>query len=53
MANVALIGFGLAGKTFHAPMIAATEGLNLCKVLTSRSDQVHELYPETEVISEI
>lgn len=53
MANVALIGFGLAGKTFHAPIIEATEGLFLKKILTSRKDEVQSLYPDTEVISDI
>ncbi len=30
--NIGLIGYGSAGKIFHAPMIASLEGLNLYKV---------------------
>ena len=38
--NVALLGYGMAGKVFHAPLIAATPGLALKTVVTSRADQV-------------
>jgi predicted dehydrogenase len=34
--RVGLIGYGLAGSVFHAPLIAATEGLVLDTVVTSR-----------------
>ena len=33
--RVGLIGFGLAGAVFHAPLIAATKGLRLAAVVTS------------------
>jgi predicted dehydrogenase len=36
--RVALAGYGLAGSSFHAPLIAATEGLELTAVVT-RSPQ--------------
>lgn len=52
MKNVALIGFGLAGRTFHAPIIQATNNLKLAKILSSRSEEIKEIYPEVEVISE-
>lgn len=41
--NVALIGFGYAGRTFHAPLIHAVEGLALHTVVTSRPDEAGEL----------
>ncbi|WP_374274765.1 oxidoreductase [Brevundimonas sp.] len=41
--NVALIGFGYAGRTFHAPLIHAVEGLTLHTVVTSRPDEAGEL----------
>lgn len=50
--NVALIGFGLAGKTFHAPLIEAVNELKLCKILSSRKDEIENLYPNVEVISD-
>ncbi|MEV0603974.1 Gfo/Idh/MocA family oxidoreductase [Streptomyces sp. NPDC050315] len=37
--RVGLIGYGLAGSVFHAPMIAATEGLVLDTVSTSSPDR--------------
>ena len=38
--RVALIGYGLAGATFHAPTIATTPGLRLATIVTaSRSGE--------------
>ncbi|MER7400048.1 Gfo/Idh/MocA family oxidoreductase [Streptomyces sp. NPDC000151] len=37
--RVGLIGYGLAGSVFHAPMIAATDGLVLDTVSTSSPDR--------------
>ncbi|MCX5200970.1 Gfo/Idh/MocA family oxidoreductase [Streptomyces sp. NBC_00237] len=37
--RVALLGYGLAGSVFHAPMIAATEGLVLDTVVTSNEER--------------
>ncbi|QPP08672.1 Gfo/Idh/MocA family oxidoreductase [Streptomyces bathyalis] len=42
--RVGLIGYGLAGSVFHAPLISATEGLTLDTVVTAdpeRRAQVH------------
>ena len=33
--RVAVVGYGLAGRTFHAPFIAATDGTELAAVVTS------------------
>ncbi|MEN3315432.1 MAG: scyllo-inositol 2-dehydrogenase [Acidimicrobiaceae bacterium] len=37
--RVALVGYGLAGETFHAPLIGATEGIELAAVVTSDADR--------------
>jgi predicted dehydrogenase len=37
-ARVALLGYGLAGAVFHAPLIAAVDGLELAAIVT-RSDE--------------
>jgi predicted dehydrogenase len=37
--RVALIGFGLAGSVFHAPLISATPGLELATVVTSNPER--------------
>lgn len=38
--RVALIGYGSAGKTFHAPLIRSTPGIELAVVATRRTDEV-------------
>lgn len=38
--RVGLIGFGFAGRAFHAPLIRATTGLQLVAVATRNCDQV-------------
>lgn len=38
--RVGLIGFGYAGRVFHAPLIAATDGIDLVAVASSRADDV-------------
>lgn len=46
--RVALAGYGLAGSTFHAPLIGATEGLELHAVVTrdaGRRDQLAADHP--------
>jgi predicted dehydrogenase len=37
--RVGLLGYGLAGATFHAPLIAATPGLRLAFVVTGNPDR--------------
>ncbi|MGV3578761.1 oxidoreductase [Brevundimonas sp.] len=48
--NVAVVGFGNAGKTFHAPLVAAEPGLTLHTVVSSRPDDVHAVWPDVRVI---
>ncbi|TML01343.1 MAG: oxidoreductase, partial [Actinobacteria bacterium] len=33
--RVCLVGFGLGGRVFHAPLIAATSGLRLAAIVTA------------------
>ncbi|NLF65771.1 MAG: Gfo/Idh/MocA family oxidoreductase [Chloroflexi bacterium] len=47
--RVALAGWGLAGRYFHAPFIAATPGLELAAVATSRQPE-RELFPSLQVV---
>ena len=54
-ARVALFGFGLAGRVFHAPLIAAEPGLELAVVVTrdaERRAQVAAAYPGAEVVDD-
>ena len=50
MIRVALIGYGYAGRTFHAPLIRATSGLEIIAVSSSRPDRVTADLPDLEVL---
>lgn len=43
--NVALIGYGYAGRTFHAPLIMAEPGLRLAAVVSRDPAKVHADLP--------
>ncbi len=47
--RVGLVGYGLAGSVFHAPLIASAEGLSLAAIVTSQSGKVKRDYPAVEV----
>lgn len=50
--RVGLVGYGLAGSVFHAPLIAATEALTLDTVVTSnpeRAEQARAEFPDVRV----
>ncbi|MGW0574965.1 Gfo/Idh/MocA family protein [Streptomyces sp. NPDC002920] len=50
--RVGLIGYGLAGSVFHAPLISATEGLALDTVVTSnpeRQKQARAEFPDVRL----
>jgi predicted dehydrogenase len=49
--NVALIGYGFGGSTFHAPIIATTNGLRLSFIASSNAAKVKADFPKVEVIS--
>jgi predicted dehydrogenase len=50
--RVALVGYGFAGKTFHAPLIAATPGLTLSLVGSRDAAKVQADYPQAIVIDD-
>lgn len=49
MINVGLIGYGLAGKVFHAPFINSVSGLNLKKIASSKKEEIVQRYPRVQV----
>jgi scyllo-inositol 2-dehydrogenase (NADP+) len=54
--RVGLIGYGLAGSAFHAPLIATTPGLRLQKVVTAspeRRAQLHREHPDARAVDNI
>ncbi|MDN6115674.1 MAG: oxidoreductase, partial [Enterobacterales bacterium] len=50
--RVGLIGYGFAGKTFHAPLIAGTPGLTLAAVSSSDAEKVRADWPGMTVVGE-
>ena len=50
MIRVALIGYGYAGRTFHAPLIRATRGLELVAVNSRNAQQVRADLPDVVVV---
>ena len=47
--QIALVGYGFVGKVFHAPLIAAVDGLALRTVVSSHPDAVHADLPGVHV----
>ena len=48
--RVALIGFGFAGRVFHAPLIAATPGLALTVIGSRQGKSATAEYPDAHVV---
>ena len=51
--NVGLIGYGMAGQIFHAPIILAVPSLHLKTVVERTSAKSKEHYPWVEVVQDI
>lgn len=47
--QVALVGYGYASKTFHAPLVASVHGLRLSYVISSGSAKVKKDWPDVVV----
>ncbi len=50
MIDVGLIGFGLAGRSFHAPVIRAVPGLRLAAILQRNGNEAAEQYPDVRLV---
>jgi predicted dehydrogenase len=53
--RVALVGYGLAGAVFHAPLVASTPGLRLVTVVTAnpgRQAQARREHPGVEILED-
>ena len=44
MIRVGLVGFGLSGRVFHAPLISSVDGLELAAVVERSTTKAAELY---------
>lgn len=50
--NVGLASYGMSGRVFHAPLLAANPQFKLSKVLERSSENSKTLYPEVEVVKD-
>ncbi len=50
MVDVGLVGFGLGGRSFHAPVIQAVEGLRLAAIVQRTGDEAKKIYPGARVL---
>jgi scyllo-inositol 2-dehydrogenase (NADP+) len=48
--SVGLIGYGIAGRVFHAPVIHAVPGLQLTCVVQRTGDSAREKYPDVRLV---
>jgi scyllo-inositol 2-dehydrogenase (NADP+) len=49
MVRVGLIGFGLAGRAFHAPVIRGVPGMELACIVERNSTHAREKYPDVRI----
>jgi len=48
--STALLSYGMSGKVFHAPLIAANPGFQLSTILQRSSDDAKLKYPHVHVV---
>jgi len=51
--GVGLVGYGMAGRVFHAPVITSVGGLRLKKVVERHAAQSRARYPWVEVVRDV
>lgn len=54
--NVGLIGYGMSGRVFHAPIIMNVEGFNLEKLFERNLEKIQiakNRYPEVEIVQDV
>ncbi|MCG8928188.1 Gfo/Idh/MocA family oxidoreductase [Lentzea sp. CC55] len=54
MTRVGLLGYGIAGRVFHAPLISSTEGMDLVAIVTAnpgRQAQARAAHPDAAIVT--
>ena len=51
--KVAIVGFGLAGRVFHAPFIQAVPGLRLSYIVQRQGNSAAEAYPAAKILRSV
>src|SRR5215831_5898347 len=53
MLGVGLVGFGLGGRAFHAPIIHQVTGLRLAAILQRTGNSSQQVYPNVRVVRDL
>jgi scyllo-inositol 2-dehydrogenase (NADP+) len=53
MVDVGVVGFGLAGRAFHAPIIHAVPGLRLAAIVQRSGNSAREAYPAVKIVRDL
>ena len=53
MIDVGVVGFGLGGRAFHAPIIHAVPGLRLTAIVERSGSSAREIYPDAKIVRDI
>ncbi len=53
MIDVGVVGFGLGGRAFHAPIIHAVPGLRLAAIVQRSGDSARHFYPEAKIVRDL
>lgn len=51
--NVAVVGYGLAGRVFHAPLVDSTPGLRLHSIVSSRAGEIAADHPGVRACADV
>jgi predicted dehydrogenase len=50
--RVGIVGFGFVSKTFHIPLLKASEGYRIVAISSSHPDDVRAMLPDVEVVAD-
>ncbi|KVC55072.1 oxidoreductase [Burkholderia ubonensis] len=51
--RIGLMGFGFAGATFHAPLIAASGRTQVAAIATGQPDRARAAYPDARIVADL
>ncbi|KVN33603.1 oxidoreductase [Burkholderia ubonensis] len=51
--RIGLMGFGFAGATFHAPVIAASGRTQVAAIATGQPDRARTAYPDARIVADL
>ncbi len=54
--RAAIVGYGLAGSAFHAPLIASTQGMEVAAIVTrsqGRQEQAQDDFPQAKIFASL